>query len=208
VFDVAKLAEMDAAIEQAIADKKCPGGVLWLERDGRAYHQAFGRRAVFPADEAMTQDTIFDAASLTKVIACTPAILRLVERGQVNLEAPVSQYLPEFRGDGKETMTVQHLLTHTSGLDPGFSLKPDWSGAEAALRLACAEKPQARPGERFIYSDTGPIVLGELVRRVAGLPLDQFLAREVFGPLRMGDTGGCGMCSFTSQLPFGRARIF
>jgi len=189
VFESAKLAEMDAAIQQAIAEKRCPGGVLWLERNGVAYVKAYGRRAVFPADEAMTEDTIFDAASLTKVMACTPAIMRLVERGQVQLEAPVSTYLPEFRGDGKETITIRQLLTHTSGLRPDVGLRPDWSGTEAALRLACAEKLEARPGERVIYSDTGPIVLGELVRRVAGLPLDQFLAREIYGPLRLTDTG-------------------
>lgn len=189
VFHAAKLAEMDAAIEQAIADKKCPGGVLWLERNGVAYHRAYGKRALLPTDEAMTEDTIFDAASLTKVMACTPAILRLVERGQVRLEAPVATYLPEFRGAGKEAITVQQLLTHTSGLRPDIGLKPDWSGAEAALRLACAEPLPARPGERFVYSDTGPLVLGELVRRVTGVGLDQFLARELYGPLRMTNTG-------------------
>src|SRR5882672_2363300 len=80
-FGVAKLMEMDTAINEAIADGKCPGGVLWLEHNGMSHYKAFGRRAVVPADEAMTEDTIFDAASLTKVVACTPAIMLLVERG-------------------------------------------------------------------------------------------------------------------------------
>src|ERR1700681_1357837 len=86
VFRPAKLAGMDAAIEQAIAQKQCPGGVLWLERDGVAYHKAYGNRAMVPGREAMTEDTIFDAASLTKVVACTPAVMLLVQRGRVKLD--------------------------------------------------------------------------------------------------------------------------
>ncbi len=188
-FDPTKLAEMDGAIEAAIAEKRCPGGVLWLERNGVAYRRAYGRRAVFPNDEPMTEDTLFDAASLTKVMACTPAVMLLVECGQVGLETAVSHYLPEFREDGKEAITVRQLLTHTSGLRPDVGLKPDWTGTEEAIKLACAEKLQARPGERFIYSDTGPILLGEVVRRVTGEPIDRFLAREVYARLRMKDTG-------------------
>ncbi len=103
-FHQAKLAEMDAAINAAIADHKLPGGVLWLERDGAVYRKAYGHRALVPAAEAMTEDTIFDAASLTKVIAATPAVLLLVERGQVQLDAPVQRNIPEFKGDGKEAI--------------------------------------------------------------------------------------------------------
>jgi uncharacterized protein YbbC (DUF1343 family) len=189
VFFEAKLAELDAAIEDAIARTNCPGAVLWIERLGTAYHRAYGHRAVLPAVEPMTEDTVFDAASLTKVIACAPAVMLLVERGQVALDTPLHRYLPEFRGDGREAVTVRHLLTHTSGLRPDISLKPDWSGRDAALKLCFAEKLTAPPGERFIYSDTGPILLGELVRRQTGRDLDAFLAAEVFGPLRMVDTG-------------------
>lgn len=188
-FHPPKLAAIDAAIEQALAATNCPGAVLWLEREGGVYCRAYGRRAVVPQSEVMTTNTIFDAASLTKVIACTPAVMLLVERGQVELAAPVSRYLPEFTGDGKEAITVRQLLTHTSGLRPDIGLKPDWSGREAAFRLACAEKLVAVPGERFGYSDTGPIVLGELVQRVTGKGLDEFLAAEVYGPLQMIDTG-------------------
>ncbi|MBM3882018.1 MAG: DUF1343 domain-containing protein [Verrucomicrobia bacterium] len=189
VFHPSKLAEIDAAIAQAVADNRCPGGVLWLERHGAAYRKAYGRRALVPAEEPMTQDTIFDAASITKVAACTPAIMLLVERGQVQLDAPVKTYLPEFSGEGRDAVTVRHLLTHTSGLRPDISLKPEWSGYAAALALCYAEKLQAQPGDRVIYSDTGPILLGEVVRRLTGQPLDQFLAREVYGPLKMVDTG-------------------
>ncbi len=184
-----KLEEMDIAIHEAIAEGRCPGGVLWVEHQGASYHKAFGKRAVVPAEETMSEDTIFDAASLTKVVACTPAIMLLVERGQVKLEERVQTYIPEFAGDGKENVTVRQLMTHTSGLRPDVGLKPDWSGYDAALRLACAEKLSSRPGEKLVYSDTGPILLGEIVRRVSGQPLDQFLQKELHAPLAMNDTG-------------------
>jgi uncharacterized protein YbbC (DUF1343 family)/CubicO group peptidase (beta-lactamase class C family) len=188
-FHADKLAEMDAAILQAIAVQKLPGAVLWLEHRGAVYHKAYGRRAVVPAPEPMTPDTLFDLASLTKVVACTPAVMLLVERGQVKLDDPVCRYLHEFTGGGREAVTLRHLLTHTAGLRPDISLKPDWSGYEAGLKLCLAEALTARPGERFIYSDTGPILLGEIVRRVTGRRLDEFLAAEVYRPLGMRDTG-------------------
>lgn len=180
---------MDAAVRNAIAEKKLPGGVLWLERNGAAYRRAFGHRALVPAPEPMTEDTIFDAASLTKVVACAPAVMLLVERGRLGLDDPVSRHLPEFSGGGKEAVTLRHLLTHTSGLRPDISLQPEWSGYDAALKLCCAESLTAPPGTRFLYSDTGPILLGELVRRVTGRRLDEFLAAEFYQPLKMTDTG-------------------
>jgi uncharacterized protein YbbC (DUF1343 family)/CubicO group peptidase (beta-lactamase class C family) len=188
-----KQTAMDAAINEAIAEGKCPGGVLWVEQGGhygvRDYHKAFGKRAVVPADETMTEDTIFDAASLTKVVACTPAVMLLVERGQLSLEDRVAKYLPEFTGGGKEEVTIRQLITHTSGLRPDISLKPDWTGYEEAIRLSCAEKLATKPGEKLVYSDTGPILLGEIVRRISGKSLDQFLQVELYGPLGMKDTG-------------------
>jgi uncharacterized protein YbbC (DUF1343 family)/CubicO group peptidase (beta-lactamase class C family) len=188
-FRPERLAEIDSAIQEAIADKKCPGGVLWLEREGRVYHRAYGQRALVPAEEAATEDTIYDAASLTKVVATTPAVMLLVERGKVQLDATVHAYLPEFAGEGKESITIRQLLTHTSGLRPDVNLKPQWSGYETAIQLACAEKPRARPGATFVYSDINFFVLGEVVRRVAGCGLDEFVTREVYGPLKMLDTG-------------------
>lgn len=184
-----KLAEMDAVITEAIADKRCPGGVLWFEHNDATYHKAFGNRAVVPAEERMTEDTLFDAASLTKVVACTPAAMLLVERGQVGLDDLVTKYIPEFGSDGKGSITLRQLLTHTSGLRPDISLKPDWDGYDAAIRLSCEEKLSAAPGEKVIYSDTGMILLGEIVRRVSGVPLDQFVKREIYEPLGMKDTG-------------------
>ena len=127
-FHPAKLAEMDAVIHRAIEDKKCPGGVLWLEHRGASYHKAYGNRSLVPTVEPMTEDTLFDAASLTKVIACTPAVMLLVERGQVELDERVQTYIPEFSGDGKEAITVRQLMLHLSGLRGDIETKTDWHG--------------------------------------------------------------------------------
>jgi len=189
LFHPGKLAEIDAAITLAIADGRCPGGVLWLERDGAVYHRAYGQRAVEPAPEAATEDTLYDAASLTKPIATATAVLLLSERGALALDAPVSGVLPEFRGAGKEAITFRQLLTHTSGLRAGLPLKPAWSGAAGALERACAEPLPDAPGTVFRYSDVNFILLGEVVRRVSGQPLEAYCAAEIFGPLGMRDTG-------------------
>ena len=187
-FHAGKLAQIDAAISLAISDGRCPGGVVWIERRGAAYHRALGDRALEPEREPMTEDTVFDAASLTKVIATTTAVMKLVEQGRVALDAQVSDYLPEFRGSGKEAITVRQLLTHTSGLRAGLSGTPEWSGADGALMRACAEPLPAAPGSMLRYSDINFILLGELVGKVGGQPLDVFCAAEIFAPLRMADT--------------------
>ena len=175
-FYPAKLAEMDAAISRAVADKKCPGGVLWVEHRGVTYHKAYGQRALVPAPEPMTEDTIFDAASLTKVVACTPAVMLLVERGQVNLDERVQTYIPEFTGEGKEAITVRQLLTHVSGLRGDIETKTDWHGRQTAIEKASAEKLQGAPGTAFRYSDINFFLLGEIVQRVSGRPLEEFVA--------------------------------
>jgi len=159
-----KLAEMDQIIKEAIANKKCPGGVLWFEHAGITYHKAYGHRALVPAVEKMTEDTIFDAASLTKVVACTPAIMLLVERGKVNLDSTAQTYIPEFKGDGKEAITVRQLMTHVSGLRPDIETRTDWQGRETAIRKACEEKLHATAGTVFRYSDINYFLLGEIVR--------------------------------------------
>jgi uncharacterized protein YbbC (DUF1343 family)/CubicO group peptidase (beta-lactamase class C family) len=188
-FYPAKLAEMDAAINHAIADKKCPGGVLWLEHQGANYHKAYGNRSLVPAVEPMTEDTLFDAASLTKVIACTPAVMLLVERGQVNLDERVQTYIPEFKGDGKEAITVRQLMLHLSGLRGDIETSTDWHGQQAAIQKACAEKLLTPPGTSFRYSDINFFLLGEIVQRVSHQPLEEFVAREIYQPLKMTDTG-------------------
>jgi CubicO group peptidase (beta-lactamase class C family) len=188
-FDAVRLREIDRTIETAIAEHKLPGGVFHLERGGAAYEKTYGNRALVPAVEPMTADTIFDAASITKVVATTPSIWLLIERGKIELDAPVSRYIPEFRGGWRDEMTIRHLLTHTSGLRPDLDLSPPWSGYDTAIRMAVAEEPRQRPGYTFRYSDINFELLGEIVRRVSGVDLDVFAKREVFGPLGMNDTG-------------------
>jgi uncharacterized protein YbbC (DUF1343 family)/CubicO group peptidase (beta-lactamase class C family) len=185
---VLKLAEMDTTIEQAIAKKRCPGGVLWLEHRGDSYHKAYGKRVLVPAEEEMTEDTIFDAASLTKVIACTPAVMLLVQRGMLNPEEHVQNYIPEFTGGGKEAITVRQLLTHTSGLRGDIETRTDWQGQAGAIRKACQENLMSEPGTEFRYSDINFFLLGEIVQRVSSMPLEEFVRREIFEPLKMKDT--------------------
>ena len=188
-FHADKLSEMDVAINDAIANHKCPGGVLWLEHDGEVYQKSYGSRALVPAHEPMTDDTIFDAASLTKVVATTPAVMLLIERGSVKVDERVSLYIPGFTGEGRELVTVRELLTHTSGLPPDIETKTDWHGQAEAIKKACAEKLQAQPGTAFKYSDINFILLGEIVQRVSRMPLEVLVQREIYAPLRMTDTG-------------------
>jgi CubicO group peptidase (beta-lactamase class C family) len=189
IFRADKLAEMDAAINSAIASNQIPGGVLWVEHNGVAYHKAFGSRALVPAREPMTEDTIFDAASLTKVVACTPAVMILVERGKISLNAPVKNYIPEFTGDGRDEITVRQLMTHVSGLPPDIETKSDWQGQGMAVKKACEIKLQSTPGTVFKYSDINFFLLGEIVQRVSKIPLEVFVQHEIYAPLKMSDTG-------------------
>ena len=188
-FDPVILGEIDRTVEQAIAGHKLPGGVFHLERGGVVYEKAYGNRALVPAVELMTIDTVFDAASITKVVATTPSIWLLIERGRIELDAPVSRYIPEFTGGWRSEVTIRHLLTHTSGLRPDLDLSPAWSGYDTAIRMAVAEEPRQRPGYTFRYSDINFELLGEIVRRVSGEPLDVFARHEIFEPLGMRDTG-------------------
>ncbi len=188
-LDPAKLSQIDTAIDTAIGEGRLPGAVVWIQHGSNIYWKAYGKRALIPTEETMTRDTIFDAASLTKVLAATPAIMLLVERGQIKLDAPVQSFIPQFTGEGKEAITVRQLLTHTSGLPPDVSTHPKWQGADTAIRMACDAKLMTPPGAEFRYSDINFFLLGEIVRRVSGLALNEFCAREIYGPLKMTDTG-------------------
>src|SRR4051794_23646605 len=187
-FDAARLREIDRTIETAIAEHKLPGGVFHLERGNSVYEKVYGNRALVPVVEPMTDDTIFDAASLTKVVATTPSIWLLIERGKIELDAPVSRYIPEFRGGWRDEITIRHLLTHTSGLRPDLDLSTPWSGYDTAIRMAIAEEPRQRPGYTFRYSDINFELLGEIVKRVSGDDLALFAYHEIFQPLGMIDT--------------------
>ena len=189
VFYPAKLQAIDAAIERAIAAGKAPGAVLRVESGGAVYQKSFGAKSVEPESVPMTDDTIFDSASLTKVIATTPAIMLLAERGKLRLDDKVDRWIINFKAHGKGEVTIRHLLTHTSGLRPGLSSKPTWSGLEKALDLAKAERLTAQPGTLFRYSDINFILLGEIIQLASGQLLEEFTSKHIYRRLGMHDTG-------------------
>lgn len=181
---------IDAAVRAQIAAGQLPGAVMVFgDADHVWLRRAWGRRATVPRDEAMTPETVFDLASLTKVVATTTAVLQLVERGRLQLDMPVAHYWPAFGTNGKREITVRQLLAHRSGLRADLDLRNAWSGREEALNRVCAEALIDAPDARTIYSDINFIVLGELVRRVAGMPLEAYARRHIFAPLGMRDTG-------------------
>jgi len=187
--DPVKLANVDAVIQQAITDGNIPGAVLVVGHDGKViYRKAYGERELEPTRRLMTVDTIFDLASLTKVVATTTAVMQLVELGKVRLNDTLAKYIPEFAQNGKEDITIRQLLTHYSGLAPDIDLTPAFDSKEAAYRLACAEIPQLPPGSGFIYSDTNFIMLGALVEKISGESLDVYAEKHIFQPLKMTHT--------------------
>ena len=182
------LSAADAAIERSIAADEIPGAVLLVGHRGRVvYRRAYGSRAVLPRREAMTTDTIFDLASLTKVFATTPSILRLVEQGKLRLADPVARYLPEFGVKGKDQITVRQVMTHTGGLPP-IPKTPDDASTTQVLEWIYGAEPIAPPGMMFVYSDCDFILLGEMVLRLSGQRLDEYAAASFFAPLGMKDT--------------------
>lgn len=178
---------IDAAINEAVADGLTPGAVAWIESRGQQLHFAsYGARSLEPEREVMTQDTIFDCASLTKVMATAPAVMILVEAGLVRLNDEVREYLPDFRDNSG--ITVLQLLTHYSGLRPSLDLDPAWSGYGTGVARALLEQPIGAPGSKFIYSDINYILLAEIVRRTSGMSIDEFAKTRIFQPLGMHET--------------------
>ena len=190
-FSAARLARIDALVEEAIGRSELPGAVVLVGRGDRvALRRAWGSRAVEPEREPMTADTIFDVASLTKVVATAPAILMLVEEGRVRLADPVVRYLPDFAPEGgdRAKVTVEELLVHRAGFLPDDPLEL-YTGTPEEIFARKFRQPLARPpGTAFVYSDVGYEVLGELVRRVSGRPLDAFARERIFAPLGMRET--------------------
>jgi uncharacterized protein YbbC (DUF1343 family)/CubicO group peptidase (beta-lactamase class C family) len=184
-----RFAPLDAILQNAVDKGLTPGGVCIVGHNGIfVYRKAFGNRSVNPKPEPMTIDTVFDMASLTKVMATTGSIMRMVQLGQIKLNDPVAKYIPDFAQNGKEEVTIRQLLTHYSGLPADLSMRPAWSGLEEGYRLANAEKLIDPPGSTFLYSDINFIVLGELVQKVSGVPLDQYAKTFIFEPLGMKTT--------------------
>jgi uncharacterized protein YbbC (DUF1343 family)/CubicO group peptidase (beta-lactamase class C family) len=184
--DQAHFAPLDALLREAVDKGDTPGAVLLVGHNGAViYRKAYGNRALEPSKEPMTPDTVFDVASLTKVLATTTSVMHMVQLGQVKLNDPVAKYIPEFAQNGKSEVTVRQLMTHYSGLRADLDLKPYWHGLDEAYARANAEKLVNPPGAVFLYSDVNFIVLGELVQRVSSMPLNQYAQTYVFGPLGM-----------------------
>ncbi|HJT31563.1 MAG TPA: serine hydrolase domain-containing protein [Pirellulales bacterium] len=185
-----KLAEIDGAIDEALVNKQMPGCVVLIARQGKiVLLKAYGQRSLEPAETPMTCDTVFDLASLTKPIATATSVMLLVEQGRLTLDEPAAKYLPEFGQKGKAAITVRQLLTHRSGLIADNPIEDFAAGPDQAIQKIFAAKPPHEPASTFVYADVGFIVLGELVRRVSGEGVHQFMAQRVFGPLGMSETG-------------------
>src|SRR6516164_3050093 len=184
-----RLEPVDAVVKNAIARGHVPGAVVVIGHQGKViYRKAFGNRSLEPTVEPMTTDTVFDIASLTKVVATTGCVMRMVQLGQIKLNDPVARYVPEFAQNGKGEVTIRQLMTHYSGLRPDLDLKPEWMGQAEAFRLANAEKLANPPGSTFIYSDINFIVLGELVQRLSGMTLNRYAEAFIFAPFGMNNT--------------------
>ncbi len=180
-------------ITDAIAQHKLPGAVLVVGHNGHiVFKHAYGNRALEPSVEPMTQDTIFDMASLTKVLVTTTAVLQLYEQGKLDLDAPVARYLPDFAANGKERITIRQLMTHYSGLPEDVNLKDDWGLAKPdkaeGIRRALNSTPYGPSGQTFKYSDINFITLGALVESLSGHPLETYAREHIFHPLGMHQT--------------------
>jgi uncharacterized protein YbbC (DUF1343 family)/CubicO group peptidase (beta-lactamase class C family) len=196
-----RIDNLDEIIKAEIAKKQLPGAVVIVGRKGKVvWRRAYGNRAVEPSSEPMTVDTIFDLASLTKVVATATSMMILVERGLVRLGDSVSRYIPEFGESGKKNITVEQVLIHRSGLIADNDIKDYEQGPGEAIRNVWKLAPLAEAGSKFIYSDVNYIVLAELVKRVSGKSIDQFAAENIFRPLGMKDTGYKPDASLTPRI--------
>ena len=174
-------------MRDAIANGNAPGGVLLVGHNGAVvYRKAFGHLTT--AADVMTPETIFDLGALTEVVATTTCVMRLEQEGQIKLNDPVAKYIPDFAQNGKQDITIRMLLTHYSGLPADLDLKESWNGTDEGYNRVNAAKLVNAPGSTFVYSDVGFVVLGELVQKVSGMPLDQCAQTYVFGPLGMTNT--------------------
>lgn len=190
-LDPAVLAQVDAALARGVAEGRLPGAVVRIERHGpgaaAVHEQAVGLKALEPAPEPLDAATVYDAASLTKVVVTAPVLMRLVEGGALRLEQPVRDIVPAFGGGSG--ITVRHLLTHTSGLAASLPQDGAWTGHEASVDLACRSRPTHAPDTLFRYSDINFVLLGDIALRLTGQPLDALARAWIFEPLRMRDSG-------------------
>jgi len=186
--------QIDNVLQQEIEKGNVPGAVVYVGQDGKTlYCQSFGHQVLQPYSEKMTDDSIFDLASLTKPIATAASILILMDRGKIKPTDPVTKFLPEFTGPDKEKVQIAHLLTHTSGL-PAYTtaatIQKEYGSPcpDKVITKICQLKLQSEPGKTFRYSCLGYILLGRIVEIVSTQPLDQFAAQNIFQPLGMKHT--------------------
>src|SRR5215471_2882500 len=187
-----RLTKIDEAVLDSISRRETPGAVVLVGRRGRiVYRKAFGRRTIEPQSDAdeMTVDTVFDLASLTKIVATATSMMILVEQGKVSLADPVALYIPEFAKNGKERITVEQLMTHRAGLPPDNEIADYVGKTVDPLEMIYDLRPSYEPGTRFVYSDVGFIVAAEIVWRVAHQRIDTFARQNIFVPVGMKDTG-------------------
>lgn len=189
-LDPKKLARIDELAETAIADGRMPGCVIAIGRHGQiAWLKAYGQKRVEPHQEPMSVDTVFDLASITKPMATATSVMILVEQGKVRLRDKLSEHFAGFEQGGKQAITVEHLLTHQSGLTADNPISDYDHGPEEAWKRILESSVSYEPGSQFVYSDVGFIVLGELIRRVSGMDVSEFSQQHVFQPLGMQETG-------------------
>ena len=184
------LVEIDHVVEHHISLGNLPGAVVLIgHRDAVIFEKAYGNRSVEPEIEPMTPETVFDLASLTKVVATAPSVMLLVQRGRVKLDDPVSKYLSAFGQAGKKKITLRQLLVHYSGLPADLrQTRRRRITSKNALSRIYQTRLVAPPGQRFIYSDLGFVVLGKVVEKVTEQSLARFAQESIFSPLGMDST--------------------
>lgn len=184
------LQRIDAVVEEGLSAGKMPGCVVCIGRQGKiVWLRAYGHRSVKPTEAAMATDTVFDLASITKPVATATSIMLLTERGQIRLRDSVATHVPEFADQGKEDVTIEDLLIHQGGLIPDNALGDYDDGPEEALKRVFSLPFHVEPKTKFVYSDMGFVVLGEVVRRVSGKDVHAFSQESIFAPLGMTQTG-------------------
>ena len=181
---------VDVLVRNTVRQGETPGAVVVIGHDGKIVHRfTYGKRAIVPASEPLSWDTHFDMASLTKPTMTALSVMQLVEQGRVGLDDRVSQYFPDFASNGKRDITIRLLLTHYSGLPPDVPLNDPWTGKAEGVRRAMTSPLINPPGEKFVYSDINYIMLGLLVEKLSGMPLNQYVKVNILDPLGMKESG-------------------
>lgn len=187
--DYISFSEADSIIDKAISDSAFPGAVLLVSRDGKIVHEkAYGNFTYDQMSPKMKINTIFDLASVSKVVGTTTAAMILVDKGKLNLDDKVVKYLPEFNNHNKEDITIRNLLVHNSGLAPFKKYYDVYSTAEEVVNDIMNLIPEQEPGSKYVYSDLGMITLQKVIEKISGKTLDKFLEENLFKPMGMNST--------------------